>query len=303
MGAAAVQTAQGTTWRSRLAEASGRPASGVGLGSLSPPRVGAQRVWAFMCPNPLCDTELVVFPDYSGQLVQCPSCGFEFTAPRMVPLQIVSPDGAAQPPVYTFARGAVVARPSPQGSPHTGTTPSPLPAPSPGPRTGAATPETAQAAAALGALAGSAPVAEPKPERSETPARPTPLPAPAPRTAVDALDALARAAAQPGTHPAPARVERKGRRQPHARPDRRRHARADVAPVRPDAPIRLADGRKRADLVLTWVVAVLVSVGLGLAAWIVKVPDLALGSLLFVGLAGLRTFLVAKPERTDRPPG
>ena len=36
---------------------------------------------------------------------------------------------------------------------------------------------------------------------------------------------------------------------------------------------------------------------------LVNVPDLALGSMAFVGLAGLRTFLVVKPKRTDRPPG
>ncbi len=154
-------------------------------------------------------------------------------------------------------------------------------------------PETAQAAAALGSLAGGTPVAPPQPKATQAP------PAPVRRTAADALDALARAAVQPGAHPAPARMERRA----VPRRDRREAPRAEVTPPLSEAPARSTGGKRRTDLVLTWAVAVVVSIGLGLAAWGVNVPDLALGSILFIGLACLRTFLVAKRKRTDRPPG
>ena len=288
-----MQTARGKTWRSRRFEAPARPAARIGAVPPPPPHTGAQRVWAFMCPNPACDTELVVFPDHSGERVQCPTCGFEFTAPRMVPLQILSTDGTVQPPVYTFARGAIIARLSPQAPPRTASATSPSAAPSAPPPTEAPTPETAQAAAALGSLAGGTPVAPPQPQVPQAP------PAPARRTAADALDALARAAVQPGAHPAPARVQRRA----VPRRDRRETPRAEVTPPLAEAPARSTGGKRRTDLVLTWAVAVVVSIGLGLAAWGVNVPDLALGSILFIGLACLRTFLVAKRKRTDRPPG
>jgi len=283
-----MQITRGNTWRSRLHDAPGRPAVGVGSGLASPPPVSAQRVWAFLCPNPVCDTELVVFPDDSGELVQCPTCGFEFTAPRVVPLQIASPEGIARPFERAFAPGAVIARPpSPRPSP------APSPPPSPAPRA----PGTGQAAAALEHLASGVPVVPQTPETPETPRGPTR------RGTVDALDALAQAAAQPGAHPAPARVERRTTPRPGAKSDRRGPPRANFAPAPAEAPARSANGRKRTDLVLTWSVAGVVSLGLGLAAWVVNVPDLALGSILFVGLAGLRTFLVVKPARTDRPLG
>jgi len=37
--------------------------------------------WAFLCPNPTCDTELVVLPEQLGRIVECPVCGFRFGAP------------------------------------------------------------------------------------------------------------------------------------------------------------------------------------------------------------------------------
>jgi len=247
-----------------------------------------------MCPNPICDTELVVFPGDSGELVQCPTCGFEFTAPRVVPLQIASPEGIARPPERAFAPGAVIARPP---------SPSPPPTPSLPPSTGAPAPGTQQTAAALAGLANGVPVAPPTPQPSEAPEAPTPPRVPMRGSTAGALDALAQAAAQPGAHPAPARVERRSTPRPGAKPERRGAARANIAPALAQTPARPTNGKKRTDLVLTWSVAGVVSVGLGLAAWVVNVPDLALGSILFVGLAGLRTFLVVKPKRTDRPPG
>lgn len=297
-------SARGKTWRSRLFDAPARPAArapespvatGVGPAATSLPRIGGQRVWAFLCPNPLCDTELVVFPDHSGELVQCPTCGFEFTAPRVVPIQIVAEEEVARPPLRVFAPGAVMARPA--------APPAPFPSPTSPSANGPPMPETKQAAAALDTLASGIPLAPLAPQPPETPEAPRPPRAPGTGTAADALEALARAAAQPGAHPAPPRVERRDTPRANGRPARRTAARANLAPSLPETPTRSPSGKKRADLVLTWVVAVVVSVGLGLAAWIVKVPDLALGSILFIGLAGLRTFLVAGPERADRPPG
>ncbi|KPK45493.1 MAG: hypothetical protein AMK72_10935, partial [Planctomycetes bacterium SM23_25] len=126
-------------------------------------------MWAFLCPNPLCDTELVVFPDHSGERVRCPSCGFEFMAPRVVPLQIASPDDVARPPERAFARGAAIARPAaPSGAPK------PSLSPSSPPPTGAPTPGTTQAAAALSALARGMPVAPAASPPSEAAGPPRP---------------------------------------------------------------------------------------------------------------------------------
>ena len=53
-------------------------------------RVGPQRVWALMCPNPQCDTELIIFPEQAGEIVECPSCKFRFGAPRVMPVHMVT---------------------------------------------------------------------------------------------------------------------------------------------------------------------------------------------------------------------
>ncbi|MBL7139756.1 MAG: hypothetical protein ISS74_02505 [Planctomycetes bacterium] len=44
-----------------------------------------QQVWAFLCPGPFCDTELIILPEQVGQWVQCPTCGLQIQAPRVVP--------------------------------------------------------------------------------------------------------------------------------------------------------------------------------------------------------------------------
>jgi len=41
----------------------------------------------FLCPNPTCDTELVVLPEQAGQSVECPTCGFRFVAPEPIPTE------------------------------------------------------------------------------------------------------------------------------------------------------------------------------------------------------------------------
>ena len=49
------------------------------------PSAEAVEVWAFRCPNPSCDTELIIFPDQTGEWVECPSCGLQLRAPEVVP--------------------------------------------------------------------------------------------------------------------------------------------------------------------------------------------------------------------------
>ncbi len=49
------------------------------------PRAKAVQVWAFLCPNPMCNTELIIFPEQTGQWVECPSCGLQLRAPEVIP--------------------------------------------------------------------------------------------------------------------------------------------------------------------------------------------------------------------------
>jgi hypothetical protein len=285
-------SARGKTWRPRLFDAPARPAPPCNrLPVPSPePRSGPQRVWAFLCPNPICGTELVIFPEHSGQTVACPTCGWEFVAPRIVPLQIAAEDDEDRPLGRAFAPGAVIAMP-----------PRPPAAPP-------ASPESRKAAGALEILASKG-IAPPAVSRA-APAPPMPatfapsgLPAAEARKAADALDALALAAAQYNRQPAPPKgAERRAEPRVNVAPTRRIQPRVELAvgPLPRRSPL---PARQRADLVLTWVVAVVVSAGLALAAWAVAVPDLVLGSVLFVGLAAIRTFLVLRAHGAPRPPG
>jgi len=49
------------------------------------PRAESVEVWAFLCPNPSCGTELIIFPEQTGQWVACPSCGLQLRAPEVLP--------------------------------------------------------------------------------------------------------------------------------------------------------------------------------------------------------------------------
>jgi len=49
------------------------------------PQAEPVQVWAFLCPNPMCDTELIIFPEQTGRWVECPSCGFQLRAPEVTP--------------------------------------------------------------------------------------------------------------------------------------------------------------------------------------------------------------------------
>jgi len=338
---------------------------------------GGQRVWAFHCPNPTCDTELVIFPEYAGATVQCPTCGFAFLAPRVVPLQIVSEEEGDTPSrtPRPFAPGAVLARPGPAPSeprpPGSGRRAGgDFPVAAPGPAApdlaaapaaadrppkatpadvAAQVPETAargsQAAEALSALARTVGTSAPhRPAPEDLAGLASTGPAAAPGTEAEApdagrgpggeaLQALARAAS--GTGPPNAANRRTqgkkggiGARMASAvfQPDRRRTKRLPAGagltgrtdsdgphPVHPDAS-RAAHGspgpesplsegepadarRRRSDLVVTWAVAAIVSTGLALAAYVTGVPDIGLASLLFVGLAGARTYWITRSRK------
>ena len=49
------------------------------------PHAESVEVWAFLCPNPSCGTELIIFPEQTGQWVACPSCGLQLRAPEVLP--------------------------------------------------------------------------------------------------------------------------------------------------------------------------------------------------------------------------
>jgi len=366
---------RGKTWRHRLFDhGDAPPAGGMGASAGAPSapageRAGGQRVWAFLCPNPLCDTELVIFPEYAGSLVECPSCGFAFVAPRVVPLQIVTEaepgtESAGRP----FAPGArMVRRGAADGGPRGRGIPAPLPPPCErhsggatrrgrppdaalsnttpaglGP-SGSVSPKAAGAADALDALAhgvslpasAKEPACAPAPPASGESSGADGLPRPKPAD-TEALRALARAAADEVVHPlskrgAPARPKGIGAMLASAtlEGERRRAARirtaADAAgragPVAkvserraagaappwqsavPDMPLsegeRASARQRRTDLVVTWVVAAVVSAAFALAAYLTGVPDVGLGALLLVGLAGLRTYWLGRAARKD----
>jgi len=343
MGTSVMQSTRGKSWRHGLFDgSSGRTErEGEVVSSEAPPpearRQGGQRVWAFLCPNPTCDTELVVFPEYAGATVQCPTCGFAFLAPRVVPLQIASDsEGAGVPPASRpFAPGARMVRPAPAP-----------PAPPPRPKAPAARPAGASAS---GAASCEAAAADPKPKAAPADVAaqmPKPSadgtkalealarsvgsgvrpPAPAtsasaasagaeagPRAAAssEALRALALAAAEPEAEAARKRAGRGAKGRGLSAPmasaafegDRRRSSRIQTAgDPSAAAPLPLSEGERtaarqqRADLVVTWAVAAIVSAVLALAAFISGVPDIGLGSLLFLGLAGARTWWITRSK-------
>ncbi len=346
MASGTMQSTRGKTWRHGLFDGPSGRTEREGAVPPEPPapdarRQGGQRVWAFLCPNPTCDTELVVFPEFAGATVECPACGFAFLAPRVVPLQIASDsegeDGPAPP--RPFAPGAVMARPGPPAPPRPKRPASPPPKPAatrPKVATGEVAAQITQSAAdgtqALEALArsvgdggpGPAPKTSPPPGGSETGAS-------AGAASSEALRALAQAAGTPAAakRKPPAREKKGGSLSRHLAAaafegERRRSTRmqmaGDPAAARktmdrsagrtPPAsePLPLSEGERRAarrqrtDLVVTWAVAAVVSAGLTLAAYVTGVPDIGLGSLLFLGLAGARTWWVTRTTDSAAPP-
>jgi hypothetical protein len=57
----------------------------------------------------------------------------------------------------------------------------------------------------------------------------------------------------------------------------------------------------RGDLVLTWVVSLVIAAAIIVAAFASGLPDLALGSVVFIGLAAVRTWAAFRPPRDELP--
>ena len=256
----------------------------------------AVQVWAFLCPNPMCGTELIVLPEQTGQWVECPSCGLQLRAPEVVPGKDdtlypvrIRMDVPQRPvrrrkmPADQAARLAIEAL---------GAAPKPKPA----------APEVAEAADALDSLARTSH------ENAEAPPGATEAP-PAPQAPSElrfrdesqplAESALREALPKPPDEPpwaqsvaraAPARVAR-------AAPVT--HAEPVARPALPGRGSR----KFRPNLVVVWIVAVLAAAGIGFLAWLTGLPDLAAGSILAVGAALLWTFFGHASDEATPPDG
>jgi len=226
--------------------------------------------WAFLCPNPTCDTELVVLPDQAGMLVECPTCGFRFTAP-----EAAGPEEVAQ-----------VASPS-------------------------LTEKESEAAEALDSLV--EPASPRGKRKGKKGVEAVYIPMPPRREERGRLgDEAFTVPVPPGTNgkaePKPAgkketrATRRLGLGQLMAARTLQRESHAQVPEIVEKTPLaapvpEMGKARPSSGLVLTWVVAVVVSVGVTAAALALDVPDLALVALGFIGLAVFRTVLVMRDRR------
>lgn len=282
------------------------------------PDSGERRVWAFLCPSPLCDTELIVFPEQAGQWVQCPTCGLQLRAPTVIPGE-GDADLATPPPARRRVGGlsaeerAWVALQQAE----TGALPRHHTPPPDGPE-----------ALARDALARE--VARASAGHTETEGPPPEGPPPEVAETADALDALARHTPKAKAPPAPAAsLVPPLRFAPDAPPAPMLHAEPVARPVRAarpasawkasapeprrsmslDLPAPPADvgfysqpRKGRSNLVTVWVAAVVGSAGVGLLAWLTGLPDLLAGPILFVGVALLWTFFGRKLGDDVPPP-
>lgn len=231
-----------------------------------PPKVA----WAFLCPNPTCDTELVVLPDQAGMLVECPTCGFQFTAPDAEGL--ADAPQAVEPVLDAKESGA---------------------------------------ADALGSLAGPDTPRRRRRDRGGAEAVYIPVPPRRPPRQADAGIDISEFPGLAGKEaPGAERRSRASRRlglgqllvartlqrEPHVHVSDPKSGPAAATPAQPPQAPPAAPPRPKvaAGLVLTWIVAVLVSGGIAAAALAIGKPDLALVGLLFIGLAALRTVLVLR---------
>jgi hypothetical protein len=95
-----------------------------------------------------------------------------------------------------------------------------------------------------------------------------------------------------------------GRRPARARPVEDSTGRvAAGAPGAASGLARLPAGGQagRGDLILTWVVSLVIAAGIIVAAFACGLPDLALGSVVFIGLAVLRTWVAFRSPKEDLP--
>lgn len=232
-----------------------------------PPKVA----WAFLCPNPTCDTELVVLPDQAGMLVECPTCGFRFTAPDAAGL--ADAPQAAEPVLDAKESGAADALGSLAG------------------------PDTRRRRRRDRGAAESVYIPVPPrrpPRQADAGIDISEFPGPAGKEAPGA-ERRSRAARRLGL--GQLLVARTLQREPHVRvPDPKSGPVPGTSAKPPPQAPPAAPPRPKvtAGLVLTWIVAVLVSAGIAAAALAIEKPDLALVGLLFIGLAVLRTVLVLR---------
>jgi len=206
-----------------------RPAAFQAPAFPPPDAEGPRAAWAFPCPNPFCDTELVVPPEQAGLWVECPECGLRIMLPLRAPAARVGQAGKKSDP-KPGAWAEMAAEPVP--------------------------PADVKSSKTLGAL-----------------------------------EALSRASHAPGSAPAPAGI-RRGVSPAAGSVDRRAERRMPMW-QRLEAKAAAGEGRnRRPDLALTWVVSLAAAAGVVVAAFASGVQDLALGAILFVGLAGVRTVMI-----------
>ena len=225
------------------------------------------QVWAFLCPNPLCGTELIVLPEQTGQWVECPSCGLQLRAPEVVPgkddtlYPVRAPKSSGPIPkgsVWTSIRMDVPQRPVRRRK---------MPAD--------------QAADALDSLArASHEGAETPPGVTEEPPAP---PAPSELRFRDESQPLAESTLREAL---PKPLDEPPWVQPVVRAGPVLQGRPVARPTLP----RPAARKFRPNLVVVWIIAVLAAAGIGFLAWLTGLPDLAAGSILAVGAALLWTF-------------
>lgn len=298
------------------------------------PRAKAVQVWAFLCPNPMCNTELIIFPEQTGQWVECPSCGLQLRAPEVIPGKDdppyvpqravsrrqarMSADEAAWLAIEAAGSKSLAVKPHGRAGPVPGKTAAPTEpepvAPQP------AGPEVARAADALDSLArGSHEVAGTPPgAREEPPAPPAPQAPPELRFREES-EPLPESTVRE-TLPVP--LERAPMAEPVVREKTVLRAEAVARPTFPvgspdatragspdlPAPVWVSPRRRlartfRSDLLIVWLIAVLVAAGVGFLAWLTGLPDLAAGSILAIGVALLWTFFGRGSDKAAPPAG
>ena len=260
----------------------------------------AVQVWAFLCPNPICGTELIVLPEQTGQWVECPSCGLQLRAPEVVPgkddtlYRVQVRTDVLQRPVRRRKMPADQAARLALEALGAGSEPAP------------AAPEVAHAADALDSLARASH------EGAETPPAATEEP-PAPQVRSDlrfrdesqplAESTLREALPKPLDEPPWAQpVARAGpvaRAEPVPRPKPVARAEPVARPALPGPGAR----KFRPNLVVVWIIAVVAAAGIGLLAWLTGLPDLSAGSILAVGAALLWTFFGQGSDEAAPPAG
>jgi len=85
------------------------------------------------------------------------------------------------------------------------------------------------------------------------------------------------------------------------RPARARPVEDSTGRVAAGAPGAASGLAGRGDLILAWVVSLVIAAGIIVAAFACGLPDLALGSVVFIGLAAVRTWVAFRSPKDDLP--